>query len=78
MQFTPARPGKLFTFPTVTEAWHSRGMIHIPTILGCSILFGICYMLSKVTLTGMQMLVALSALAVVSAATVAWYMRTQL
>jgi hypothetical protein len=49
---------------------------HLPSIIGVAIIFGICYVLSSWSLTGMQMFVAFAALAVVYAATVVWYIRT--
>lgn len=51
---------------------------HLPSIIGVAVIFGICYMLSSWSLTGMQMFLALTALAVAYAATVFWYIRTTL
>lgn len=53
-------------------------MVHIPTLIGAAILFGICYVLSEVTLTGIQMFIAIAALIAVYSATVVWYLRTTL
>ena len=53
-------------------------MIHIPSIIGAAILFGICYVLSYVTLSGVQTFAATAAAVAVYSATVFWYIRTNL
>ena len=53
-------------------------MSHIPSIIGCAVFFGICYIMSTVTLTGMQMFLAVVALVIVYSATVVWHIRTTL
>jgi hypothetical protein len=45
-------------------------MVHVPSIVGAALLFGICYVLVYVTLTGIQIAAAIVALIVVYAATV--------
>jgi len=53
-------------------------MSHIPSVLGAATLFGICYVLAYVPLTGLQMFIAIVALILVYSATVIWYLRTTL
>jgi hypothetical protein len=51
-------------------------MVHIPSVIGTAILFGICYVLAYVPLTSIQMFIAIVALIVVYSSTVIWYIRT--
>jgi len=51
-------------------------MSHIPSIIGAVIFFAICYVMSALTLTGIQMALAIVALVVVYSATTFWYIRT--
>ena len=51
---------------------------HIPTIAGAATFFGISYVISSLALTGGQLFLALTALAVIYAATVFWYLRMTL
>lgn len=53
-------------------------MKHIPSIIGTVMIFGICYVLAYVTLSGAQMFAAIVAAVAVYAATVFWYIRTNL
>jgi hypothetical protein len=51
-------------------------MMHIPTVVGVVVFFGICYAMSVLTLTGLQTFIAIVALVVVYSATIVWYIRT--
>jgi hypothetical protein len=53
-------------------------MAHIPSLIGTAILFGLCYLLAYVTLSGTQMFIAIVSLVIVYAATVIWYLRKTL
>jgi hypothetical protein len=51
---------------------------HIPSVLGTAVLFGICYILAYVPLTGAQMFIAIVVLFLVYSATVVWYLKKTL
>jgi hypothetical protein len=51
---------------------------HIPSIIGTAVFFGIIYVISSLPLTGMQLFLAFTGLAVVYSATVYWHIRTTL
>ena len=53
-------------------------MNHIPSVIGTAILFGICYILAYVPLTGAQMFIAIVVLILVYSATVVWYLKKTL
>ena len=53
-------------------------MVHVPSAIGTTILFGICYVLAYVPLTNLQIFIAIVALILVYSATVIWYLRTTL
>jgi hypothetical protein len=53
-------------------------MTHIPSAIGAAVLFGICYVLSYATLSGMQTFAGIMAAVAVYLATVFWYIRTNL
>ena len=53
-------------------------MNHIPSVIGAAVLFGICYILAYVPLTGVQMFIAIVALILVYSATVIWYLKKTL
>ena len=53
-------------------------MNHIPSVLGAAILFGLCYIMAYVPLTGAQMFVAIVVLILVYSATVVWYLKKTL
>ena len=53
-------------------------MNHIPSVIGAAILFGICYILAYLPLTGAQMFIAIVALILVYSATVVWYLKKTL
>jgi len=66
----------------VEDLWPKKSRhkcsLTIPSIIGVAVLFGICYVMSSVPLTGTQLFLAFLALVVVYAATVFWYIRTTL
>jgi hypothetical protein len=51
---------------------------HIPSLIGVTILFGICYILAYVPLTGAQLFSAIAVLVLIYSATVFWYVRMTL
>ena len=51
---------------------------HLPSIIGVVTFVGICYVISSLPLTGVQLFLAVSALLVIYSATVYWYLRTTL
>jgi hypothetical protein len=51
-------------------------MSQIPSIIGVAIFFGICYVMSTVNLTGMQLGLAITSLVVVYSMTAFWYIST--
>ena len=53
-------------------------MNHIPSVIGAAVLFGICYILAYVPLTGVQMFIAIVMLILVYSATVVWYLKKTL
>jgi hypothetical protein len=53
-------------------------MKHVPSIIGAAILFGICYVMSYVTLSSVQAFTAIVAAIAIYSATVFWYIRTNL
>ena len=53
-------------------------MSHIPSVIGAAILFGICYILAYVSLTGTQVFIAIVVLILVYSATVVWYLKKTL
>jgi hypothetical protein len=53
-------------------------MAHIPSLIGATIMFGLCYVLAYTTLTGIQTFLVIAALLVVYSATVIWYLKTTL
>ena len=53
-------------------------MVHIPSLIGVAVVFGLCYLLAYVALSGTQMFLAIVALVVAYAATVTWHLRTTL
>ena len=53
-------------------------MTHIPSIIGATILFGICYVRYYVTLSSVQTFAAIVVAVAVYSATVFWYIRTNL
>jgi Flp pilus assembly protein TadB len=51
-----------------------RGMLwHVPSIIGFSAFAAICYVISAITLTGMQLFLAVTVLIIVYSATTIWY-----
>ena len=53
-------------------------MVHVPSLIGVAVVFGLCYLLAYVTLSATQMFLAIVALVVAYAATVIWHLRTTL
>ena len=51
---------------------------HIPTAIGVAILFGLCYILAYMRLTGAQMFLAIVMLVLVYSATVVWHLKKTL
>jgi hypothetical protein len=51
-------------------------MLHIPSIVGLAIFWGICYVMSVLNLTRMQLILSIGALAIVYCATGFWYIRS--
>ena len=54
---------------------HSSQMRHIPSLLGVVVLFGICYVLTEITLSGVQLIIGIAAAVVVYGATMVWHIR---
>jgi hypothetical protein len=50
-------------------------MKHLPSLVGVTILFGIVYFLTEVTLTGRQLAIGIAAAVVVYGATMTWHIR---
>jgi hypothetical protein len=53
-------------------------MAYIPSLIGAAVLIAICYMLSVMTLTGLQMTAAVAGALVVYAATVVLYLKASI
>jgi hypothetical protein len=53
-----------------------RLLIHIPSIIGFATFWAICYVMSVLNLTRMQLFLAISALVIVYCASAFWYIRT--
>ena len=51
-------------------------MSYIPSIIGVAIFFGICYIMSTVNLTSVQLVLAITALVVVYSTTAVWHIWT--
>jgi hypothetical protein len=56
-------------------AVHSSRMKHIPSLLGVVVLFSICYVLTEIALSGVQLTIGIAAAVVVYGATMAWHIR---
>lgn len=50
-------------------------MKHVPSLIGVAVLFCICYVLTEMALSGVQLAIGIAVAMVVYGATVAWHIR---